>query len=201
MNELEFYNLYKSDEIFISALTKPIRDAVLENKLDLTQNPLLIKEAILRIHLFLEELKLHKLSIKFQRSIYHSQLKNMTCDDLFAILDYTLHETRNEGKVATLTIAFVSRDKQIMYFDFFFKQNKEVDGAQILGIAWEYLFQYFRPKRRLYLWSDRGGKDFMNHKVMKMYQQLSYAYKLEIIYSTFESMDTVFVMDILELEK
>ena len=126
----------------------------------------------------------------------------MTGNNRMAVMDYAKQETRSQGKVNILTFSVVSKksrksDPDFQYFDYFFDSTKATDkdgdlSVDILASAWTAFLQQSEKQglplpERLFVWSDRGSKDFMNEKVVYMFSKLSKFWNLHILYSTFEA--------------
>jgi len=173
-----------NSNIFISSLWKPIRLAFKAGTIDLLEYPTVITETIERIKLWDLQLKLHINANKYQRNLYKRQLKKLKNREIMVIADYSVQETKNQGKVSILSFATIDSSKKIKYFDYFFEK---CEGNNILGLAWEDLFTKIDVPTKLYLWSDRGRKDFVNKDVITMYKKIASYYEMTMIYSTFES--------------
>jgi len=81
----------------------------------------------------------------------------------------------------------------IEHFDYFQRQKKkeeETEDGVMLESAWKaFLDGIMKQKKikKIYLWTDRGRKDFMNQEVLLMFKNIAAYYDITIVYSTFES--------------
>jgi len=157
----------------------------------LKEYPKVIEETIERLLLWDREIYLHQEANKYQRVQYKNQLKSLQIGEMFVIADYSVQETKNEGKVSILTLSVIQRKESqgniINYHDFFFNRDNTTKSETVLARAWRKLFEELVIPTRLFIWSDRGRKNFINQDVLQMYQNISSFYELNINYSTFES--------------
>ena len=196
--------------VVLHPLPKPIREKLEQKRVDLVFDQvfdkngedLIWEETKIKLKAFLKEIQLHQLAHIHQRKIHRRQISKMKITDLMVIVDYTKQETKSEGKLNILTFTIILKnpktmDTEIHYYDYFFDlemkgDEEETLPADVLACGWRSFFGWrnqqgsFFPKR-LFVWSDRGGKDFMNHEVIEMYGRLSKFYNLKILYSTFEA--------------
>lgn len=205
-NSQSIEQLLKSD-LFIENLTKKHRIVVknyLENDqfdkakeyFSIIENQNLKKESLIRINSLKAEIDIHHRAIKIQNEIFKKQKKDLLNNECLILIDFSGQPTRKEGRAHILNFSIIKRGiqshmEEINYMDFFFDQD--YSAASTLASAWKIFFDKqetilgFKSKK-IYIWTDRGGSDFINYEVLYFYQCLRKTCGVPMIISTFESL-------------
>jgi len=184
--------------LFVEAMNKKFRVFVeqlgiaksVEQFNTLKNSDSLLEETHDRLLVWQQELRVHKLGRILQQKSYHNQKSSLTENTALMTIDLSLTETKSEGKIWILNFSYITKNGplfSINYHDFFCKPI--IATSEFLEQAFKiFLEEYLEEKPELlYIWTDRGGADFMNDSTEKLFWELRKSTGIPLIHSTFWS--------------